>query len=309
MAATDIRLELTDRTLAITPLASGLFPSVSDRIDRDVQIRVPLQQVPRVGDRDPAQEDAEHPGPVLFAVRDAPVLMRSRFRANAMIDVARKPTAAVQPGLAESSLELARAGHGAIGPSLSEEAVDHDGAPGGVVPLQPAGGPDHGSRTRRSPAAASVVIGAEAGLTVVSVATPEAADRPIWQVQVACDGVETLTGEPEFDDGPSDRDGDGAGHGMLLEAVRAEGRRSHSLPGTFQVGVHSPTRMPEYSSGPDAVKYRAPRSLTFSRPLPGNRREGRALGRRRAGDRLAGRTTRPARRSVSEVVRGGRDGG
>ena len=110
-----------------------------------------------------------------------------------------------------------------------------------------------------------MIIGDEAGLPPATISPPQAADCAVRQVQAECDRVETLTGEMAFDDGPTDRDGDGPGKGMLLEVVRAEGRRSHRCPDAGPPGGTSRFQQPGDAGGGAMIPAVAQRNTC---PLP-----------------------------------------
>src|SRR4029077_18996441 len=78
--------------------------------------------------------------------------------------------------------------------------------------------------------------GEQAGLSLLPVAPPEGAACRVREVQLQRDRREGLTGPTTLDHGPTDREGDGAGHHGLLEGRQGVEGRSLSLPETMRPG-------------------------------------------------------------------------
>ena len=100
-----------------------------------------------------------------------------------------------------------------VGPLLLELEADEDGAPGGMVALQPAGGADQSGVAPRLGLAAAGVIRQQRVGSPVADATPERANRHDGDVKVLGEGSECVSLVAAWDDRLTNRDGDGLGPG------------------------------------------------------------------------------------------------
>jgi hypothetical protein len=120
---------------------------------------------------------------------------------------------AIDAGPTEPALQGPLRGQRAVGPLLLEWEADEDGAPGGMVTLQPAGGADQTGVAPRLGSAAAWVIRRQRVGSPVADATPELANRHEGDVKFLGDGSERVSLLAALDDRLTNRDGDGLGHG------------------------------------------------------------------------------------------------
>jgi hypothetical protein len=119
---------------------------------------------------------------------------------------------AIDPGGPEVALEGPLVREGLVGPTVLELEANEDGAPGGVEPLEPAGGADQAGGGAWPDSAASRIVRSHGVGAEVADAPPELANRDERDIQLRGDKFEGLSLLAALKDGLPQWDGDGLWH-------------------------------------------------------------------------------------------------